>query len=120
MNVLKVTTHSGANVNVYVQASAPIFFEVEDVVYPTAYTMWKFPSLIASYVTHETVVDKLINGADLMLPGVIMAPNTSELMNRVMNIKKGEPAAVCTRKNFACVAVGQSAVSGREIADGIR
>ncbi|AMD18925.1 HBR024Cp [Eremothecium sinecaudum] len=53
--------------------NTPIFFKTKHSVrlYPTVYTCWKDPNLIPIIYTHEHVISKLKNGADLMLPGTI-------------------------------------------------
>ncbi|KAF6216665.1 hypothetical protein GE061_001011 [Apolygus lucorum] len=117
INTVKVSTYSGATVNIYMQGSTPMFFEFQDVIYPTIFVLWKFPHLVYSFMTHEAVLGKLFNGADLMLPGVIFS---SEFSGDTSMIKKGGAAAVCTDKNLACVAVGQSVISGQDIASGVK
>ncbi|KAI8972535.1 eukaryotic translation initiation factor SUI1 family protein [Trametes punicea] len=52
----------------------PLWFTIgkgsEDLI-PTVYTLWKRPDLLPFLSTPAPVVPKLINGADLMIPGVI-------------------------------------------------
>uniref|UniRef100_A0A0K8T9F8 SUI1 domain-containing protein n=1 Tax=Lygus hesperus TaxID=30085 RepID=A0A0K8T9F8_LYGHE len=117
MNTVKVSLHSGVTVNIFVHGSTPVFFEFQDVIYPTIFILWKFPHLVYSFVTHDAVLGKLYNGADLMLPGVIFS---SDFSGDISMINKGRPAAVCTDKNLASVAVGQSMLSGQDIASGVK
>ncbi|KAI0656239.1 eukaryotic translation initiation factor SUI1 family protein [Cubamyces menziesii] len=52
----------------------PLWFTIgkgsEDLI-PTVYTLWKRPDLLPFLSTPAPVVPKLINGADLMIPGVV-------------------------------------------------
>ncbi|KAI0334161.1 eukaryotic translation initiation factor SUI1 family protein [Cubamyces sp. BRFM 1775] len=57
----------------------PLWFTIgkgsEDLI-PTVYTLWKRPDLLPFLSTPAPVVPKLINGADLMIPGVVQhSPN---------------------------------------------
>ncbi|KAI5288763.1 hypothetical protein KEM54_004899 [Ascosphaera aggregata] len=42
--------------------------------YPTVYTLWRHPSLIPLLHTPPMVMEKLYNGADLMIPGLVGGP----------------------------------------------
>ncbi len=61
---------------VYYQSKCPLFFEYEKdrgQVFPTVYALWRFPALMTtSFPTWSNVMPKIANGADLMLPGVIV------------------------------------------------
>ena len=71
--VTKVATHSGESVLVYFHAKTPLFFELEKRLFPSVYTLWKHPGLSeTTFHTWPPVVKKIANGADLMLPGVIV------------------------------------------------
>jgi translation initiation factor 2D len=43
-------------------------------VFPTVYTLWAFPNAMKSLLTFSEVSPKVLGGADLMLPGVIVPP----------------------------------------------
>ncbi|EEP78764.1 conserved hypothetical protein [Uncinocarpus reesii 1704] len=43
-------------------------------IYPTVYTLWSNPRLIPLLHTQSLVMDKLYNGADLMIPGLTNGP----------------------------------------------
>ncbi|AOA63612.1 Translation machinery-associated protein 64 [Komagataella phaffii CBS 7435] len=52
--------------------STPTWFKTKDSnVLPSIMTLWRYPSLIPIVLTNDMVIGKLINGADLMLPGCI-------------------------------------------------
>ena len=57
---------------VYTVAGDPVFFEYEGRLYPTVYTLWRFPKMLRTLYTHSEVSPKIVGGADLMLPGVIV------------------------------------------------
>ncbi|ANZ74762.1 BA75_00508T0 [Komagataella pastoris] len=50
----------------------PSWFKTKDSnVLPSIITLWRYPALIPIVLTNDMVIGKLINGADLMLPGCI-------------------------------------------------
>ncbi|KAG0371062.1 hypothetical protein BC939DRAFT_421334 [Gamsiella multidivaricata] len=94
----------------------PLWFKIsssnkkDSVIVPTVYTLWKFPALIPGLTTWNPVVDKLRNGADLMIPGVIT--NNTE----VPDLEEGALVVIFARGNKYPLGVGTMAVSGRSIA----
>ncbi|KAI8606610.1 hypothetical protein EDD21DRAFT_400249 [Dissophora ornata] len=93
----------------------PLWFKISSskknsMILPTVYTLWKFPNLIPALTTWNPVVDKLRNGADLMIPGVITANDT-----KVPDLEEGAPVAILARGNKYPLGVGTMAASGREI-----
>ena len=46
-----------------------------DPVFPTVYSIWKCPWMMPTISMYWQVSDKIIKGADLMLPGVIVPPS---------------------------------------------
>lgn len=70
----KIYTHDGVSVLLYVHNKSPLFFvlEKDKVFYPTVYTLWKFPKLLPSFPTWPAVTKNLSNGADLMIPGIVV------------------------------------------------
>ncbi|KAI9091469.1 hypothetical protein DFS34DRAFT_326062 [Phlyctochytrium arcticum] len=68
-------------------------------VYPTVYALWQIPEMLPPIYTHGPVLRKLCDGADLMLPGVIVpADGLGEFeYGRVTAVfVKGIPMAVGT------------------------
>ncbi|MBN3278719.1 EIF2D factor, partial [Polyodon spathula] len=63
LNVVKIYTHKGDSVTLYVLHKNPIFFEVERKLYPTVYTLWLFPDLLPVFTTWPAVLQKLAGGA---------------------------------------------------------
>ncbi|KAF9132406.1 hypothetical protein BGW39_000194 [Mortierella sp. 14UC] len=91
----------------------PLWFKVssskkDSLIVPSVYTLWKFPDLIPGLTTWNPVVDKLRNGADLMIPGVITANNTF-----VPEIEEGSLVVIRARGNKYPLAIGTMAISGQ-------
>uniref|UniRef100_A0A8D0F6R3 Eukaryotic translation initiation factor 2D n=1 Tax=Strix occidentalis caurina TaxID=311401 RepID=A0A8D0F6R3_STROC len=72
LNVIKIYSHKGEAVTVYMNNRNPILFEIEKALYPTVYTLWVYPDLLPAFSTWPPVLQKLAGGADLMLPGVVV------------------------------------------------
>ncbi|XP_057677444.1 eukaryotic translation initiation factor 2D isoform X1 [Corythoichthys intestinalis] len=111
LNVVKIYTHKGDGVTIYVGHKNPLFFEIEKQLYPTVYTLWRYPAALPTFRTWPLVLNKLIGGADLMLPGVVVP------FNGLPNVKKGDRCAVTLVNNRAPVAVGTAVVSSAEMVD---
>ncbi|KAG0034936.1 hypothetical protein BGZ82_005547 [Podila clonocystis] len=93
----------------------PLWFKIssskkDSLIVPSLYMIWKFPTLIPGLTTWNPVVDKLKNGADLMIPGVITA-NTE-----IPDIEEGSLVVILARGNRYPLAIGTMAVSGKVIA----
>ncbi|XP_007897737.1 eukaryotic translation initiation factor 2D [Callorhinchus milii] len=100
LNVVKINSHKGDAVTVFVLNRNPIFFEVEKRLYPTVYTLWSYPDLMAAVTTWPAVLEKLAGGADLMLPGVVVPPSG------LPDILQGDLCAVNLVGSRAPIAVG--------------
>ncbi|XP_041091899.1 eukaryotic translation initiation factor 2D-like isoform X3 [Polyodon spathula] len=109
LNVVKVYTHKGDSVTLYVLHENPIFFEVEKKLYPTVYTLWLFPDLLPVFTTWPAVLQKLAGGADLMLPGVVVPPSG------LPGVKQGCLCAVTVVRNKAPVGIGTATMSTAEM-----
>ncbi|KAK7884893.1 hypothetical protein WMY93_028016 [Mugilogobius chulae] len=109
LNVVKIYAHKGDAVTLYVLNKNPLFFELDKRVYPTVYMLWRFPALLPTFTTWPPVLDKLIGGADLMLPGVVTT------QSGLPDVKQGDCCAVKVVNNGAPVAVGTAAVSSTEM-----
>uniref|UniRef100_A0A8C5N9W2 Eukaryotic translation initiation factor 2D n=1 Tax=Gouania willdenowi TaxID=441366 RepID=A0A8C5N9W2_GOUWI len=109
LNVVKIYAHKGEAVTLYVVHKNPLFFEVEKRLYPTVYVLWRCPALLPTFTTWPPVLQKLIGGADLMLPGVVVPPCG------LPDVKQGDCCAVTLVHNRAPVAVGQASVSSAEM-----
>uniref|UniRef100_A0AAQ4NUA0 Eukaryotic translation initiation factor 2D n=1 Tax=Gasterosteus aculeatus aculeatus TaxID=481459 RepID=A0AAQ4NUA0_GASAC len=109
LNVVKIYAHKGDAVTLYVLHKNPLFFELEKRLYPTVYVLWRHPALLPTFRTWPPVLEKLIGGADLMLPGVV-APSGG-----LPNVKRGDCCSVTLVNNRAPVAVGNAASSSEEM-----
>uniref|UniRef100_A0A3Q0SZL7 Eukaryotic translation initiation factor 2D n=1 Tax=Amphilophus citrinellus TaxID=61819 RepID=A0A3Q0SZL7_AMPCI len=109
LNVVKVYTHKGDAVTLYVLHKNPVFFELEKQLFPTVYVLWRYPALLPTFKTWPPVLQKLSGGADLMLPGVVV-PSCG-----LPAVKQGDSCAVTLVNNRAPVAVGTAAVSTEEM-----
>ncbi|MED6241137.1 hypothetical protein ATANTOWER_031751 [Ataeniobius toweri] len=109
INVVKIYAHKGEAVTLYVLHKNPLFFELEKRLYPTVYVLWRYPALLPVFRTWAPVLQKLIGGADLMLPGVVM-PSCG-----LPDVKQGSCCAVAIVNNRAPVAIGKAAMSSAEM-----
>ncbi|XP_060087268.1 eukaryotic translation initiation factor 2D isoform X2 [Heteronotia binoei] len=109
LNVLKLYTHKGEAVTVYANSRNPVLFEIEKTLYPTVYTLWAHPDLLPAFTTWPPVLHKLIGGADLMLPGVVV-PSSG-----LPQIDRGILCAVTLVGNRAPVAIGTATMSTMEM-----
>uniref|UniRef100_A0A667XWW0 Eukaryotic translation initiation factor 2D n=1 Tax=Myripristis murdjan TaxID=586833 RepID=A0A667XWW0_9TELE len=109
LNVVKIYAHKGDAVTLYVLHKNPVFFELEKRLYPTVYMLWRYPSVLPAFTTWPPVLQKLIGGADLMLPGVVVPASG------LPEVKQGDYCAVTVVNNRAPVAVGTAAMSSAEM-----
>ncbi|KAK5172662.1 uncharacterized protein LTR77_002782 [Saxophila tyrrhenica] len=78
-----------------------LWFQIEGRMYPSVYTLWRNPDIVALLHTPDVAVDRLRAGADLMTPGLAGGPPFPE------RAKKGTVVAVAsTDKPSVPVAVG--------------
>ncbi|KAM4795208.1 eukaryotic translation initiation factor 2D [Rhinophrynus dorsalis] len=109
LNIVKVYVHKGDSVTIYVHNRNPIMFELERNLYPTVYTLWRYPDLLPAFTTWPPVLEKMTGGADLMLPGVVVPPSG------LPEVEQGSLCAVSLVGNRAPVAVGVATMSTREM-----
>ncbi|XP_016070732.1 PREDICTED: eukaryotic translation initiation factor 2D isoform X2 [Miniopterus natalensis] len=109
LNVVKLYAHRGEAVTVYVSGGNPILFELEKNLYPTVYTLWSYPDLLPTFTTWPLVLEKLVGGADLMLPGLVVPPAG------LPQVQKGDLCAIVLVGNRAPVAIGVAAMSTSEM-----
>ncbi|KAM3933236.1 eukaryotic translation initiation factor 2D [Leptodactylus fuscus] len=109
LNIVKVYAHKGDSLTIYVHNKNPIMFELEKTLYPTVYTLWRFPDLLPTFTTWPPVLEKMTGGADLMLPGVVV-PSTG-----LPAVEQGRLCAVNLVGSRAPVAIGVATMSTREM-----
>ncbi|XP_052685586.1 eukaryotic translation initiation factor 2D-like [Crassostrea angulata] len=115
MTTAKISTHSGINIVVYCVGKNPVLIDVDGVVYPTVYTMWKYPDLLPVFRTHSNVFSRLAGGADLMLPGVVVEEEVTP--KTFAHINKGSVCSISLVGNRSPIAVGTAAMSGSDMFD---
>lgn len=114
MSIMKIETHGGEIVNAHVVGKKPLVFHIRDKLYPTIYLLWILPDkLVPYFTTWNEIVPKFSNGADLMLPGIIVKEEMG--LRAYGKLKKGDTVAVNTSKNSAAVAVGLTALSSEDM-----
>ncbi|XP_046456251.1 eukaryotic translation initiation factor 2D-like [Daphnia pulex] len=114
MSVMKIETHGGEIVSAHVVGKKPIVFHIRDKLYPTVYLLWILPNkLIPYFTTWNEVVPKFSNGADLMLPGIIVKEEMG--LRAYGRLNKGVTVAVNSNTNSAAVAVGMTALSSEDM-----
>ncbi|VEU19666.1 DEKNAAC100124 [Brettanomyces naardenensis] len=87
---LSGTSNVRGNIYLDGETEKPIWFDTRDskMLIPTVYTLWKSPYLLPIVYTHMGVVDRLVNGSNLMVRGC-MTPFDERL-------RKGTLVAVST------------------------
>jgi len=78
-------------------------------IFPTIFTMWKYPDLVPAYYVHHHICQYIFRGADLMLPGV--SPSRSAFQG----VEMGSPRCVKVIGNPHPIAVGWAIASEKEI-----
>ncbi|XP_049491266.1 eukaryotic translation initiation factor 2D-like, partial [Panthera uncia] len=96
LNIVKLYAHRGDAVTVYVSGGNPILFEVEKNLYPTVHALWSYPDLLPAFTTWPPVLEKLMGGADLMLPGLVVPPAG------LPQVQKGDLCAIALLGNRYC------------------
>ncbi|KAJ2828980.1 hypothetical protein FBU31_002794, partial [Coemansia sp. 'formosensis'] len=107
LQAAKFISHVGDRGEVfYNEAGDPLWLKAEVVaggaamLVPTVYTLWRFPMLLPVLWTTSLVIPKLIGGADLMVPGLLIP------REGLPDLKKGTLVAICCPGNAAAQAVG--------------
>ncbi|KAJ2489323.1 hypothetical protein IWW37_004060 [Coemansia sp. RSA 2050] len=107
LQAAKFTSHIGDRGEIfYSEAGDPLWLKAEvaagstPTLVPTVYTLWQFPTLLPVLWTTSPVISKLIGGADLMVPGLLIP------REGLPDLKKGTLVAICCPGNAAAQAVG--------------
>ncbi|KAK9497869.1 hypothetical protein O3M35_003779 [Rhynocoris fuscipes] len=107
INQMKVVTHQGETITVYLSDKRPMILVMpNDQILPTLYFLWNHPNIIKYFTTSKFVLNKISNGADLMVPGIIVTPGTEETVFNEVN--QGAAIAINIVENYAAHAVGIS------------
>ncbi|KAJ3290303.1 Eukaryotic translation initiation factor 2D [Blyttiomyces sp. JEL0837] len=115
LTVSKITPHGIDQQQslLYTYNNQPIFIKlgVDAILIPTIYTLWKCPNLLPKLITHPFVIKRLLDGADLMLPGVVV-PNGGFKQG---DFKKDQVVAVVMRGNPFPLVVGTAVVDSHDV-----
>ena len=117
----KVSLSTGEDIIVYSTNKTPWFFTFEDQtskterILPTVYLLWQCPDLlIIKFHTPKAVFNKLMNGADLMLPGLILPPGSVTLQT-FRHIKRNDLCTICLDDNRYPIGIGQTTMDGEDM-----
>ena len=133
--VSKIFTFTEESILLYIHNKNTVFFEMEKEkqIFPTVYTLWKIPDLYPTFTTmpgiqeilfflktfknHNfvAVMPRIANGADLMLPGVIINDEKGIKAYCDGRLAKGDTVAVNLASNKAPVAVGTAWLSSEDM-----
>lgn len=105
MSVVRAYAHKGDVVTIYLLNSNPVFFEWEKRLFPTVYTLWNLPDMMPVFTTWPPVLDRLLGGADLMLPGLVAPPDG------LPDLREGQMCAINLTNSRAPIGVGVTAMS---------
>ncbi|SBT70852.1 translation initiation factor SUI1, putative [Plasmodium malariae] len=89
---------------VYISKNIPVLFCENNVIFPTVYTLWKFPQIIPCFVIYPPASEFLLRGADLMIPGICKDVDDLE------KLKVGNVWGVRVFNNPHIFAVGQCCI----------
>ncbi|XP_049878808.1 eukaryotic translation initiation factor 2D [Pectinophora gossypiella] len=110
-NCLKLVLHSGEIVAVYAVDNVPVMIELETGLVPTVCALWKVPDLVPTITIHTPVLGKILGGAPLYLPGVVIpAQGVGFPM-----FGRGAILAACTVDNMAAGVVGRAAIGSADM-----
>mmetsp|Transcript_2353 Transcript_2353/g.4405 ORF Transcript_2353/g.4405 Transcript_2353/m.4405 type:complete len:581 (-) Transcript_2353:30-1772(-) len=99
----------------YVASDAPpCFFDAEGrgELYPTLTTLWQHPNMMMELTIHPQVSKFVLNGADLMLPGVLVPANGVAGFG---SVEKGQRRCIKIDGNPYPIAVGHMTVNQRQM-----
>uniref|UniRef100_A0AC34RDZ5 SUI1 domain-containing protein n=1 Tax=Panagrolaimus sp. JU765 TaxID=591449 RepID=A0AC34RDZ5_9BILA len=117
-SIAVATLSNDETINLYICEKQPLYFEpAKNQLYPTVYLGWLAPKAFPTLFVSEEVFHYLQNGADLMLPGVII---NEEKLGKFPEFNFG--AAVCisifsAKRNIVQgpIAVGKALMSSQEM-----
>ncbi|KAI8062572.1 hypothetical protein BC940DRAFT_341718 [Gongronella butleri] len=108
LKAAKFVSHCEKPGTVYVDNSNPLWFKTLDgPPVPSVYTLWQYPTMLPTLYTWGPVVQKLIEGADLMIPGLVGAVPP--------NLQPGDLVAITIRGYGYPLAIGTMALPSAEI-----
>ncbi|EFP87332.2 uncharacterized protein PGTG_12916 [Puccinia graminis f. sp. tritici CRL 75-36-700-3] len=90
ITISRAYSHLNEQLSIYYDPEhQPIYIQLNTTLIPTIYTLLRYPSLLPTLRTNQLVLDKLVQGADLMLPGL----NKSNL-DQLTHLKKDQLVSI--------------------------
>ncbi|OZJ05971.1 hypothetical protein BZG36_01210 [Bifiguratus adelaidae] len=110
----KFSTHGEDLGILYVAQGSPLWVKFDSPAHPvpTVYTLWQHPSMLPTIVCAQGVLSHAINGADLMIPGIIHREEG------LPDLKAGELVAIQFGSYPLPLAVGVTAIPTSEMIRG--
>ena len=101
----------------YIYKRDTVFYQLEkeNAFYPTVYTLWKYPKMLPVLTTHVPVMSRIANGADLMLPGVIIDESKAIKAYCDGKLEKNDTVSINLANNLAPIAVGKAFRSSEDM-----
>ncbi|KAI9489297.1 hypothetical protein BDB00DRAFT_981244 [Zychaea mexicana] len=109
----KFRSHINENGVLYVADGKPLWMKLEGLkqpVVPTVYTLWQHPDTLPLLYTWGPVIHRLTEGADLMIPGLVLGPE-----GKLPDLGKGDLVAITIKGYPYPLAVGTMALPTSEI-----
>ncbi|KAI8145920.1 hypothetical protein BJV82DRAFT_602744 [Fennellomyces sp. T-0311] len=109
----KFRTHINENGVLYVADGKPLWMKLENLkqpVVPTVYTLWQHPDALPVLYTWSPVIHRLTEGADLMIPGLVLGPE-----GKLPDLDTGDLVAITIKGYPYPLAVGTMALPTSEI-----
>ncbi|OAV91315.1 hypothetical protein PTTG_27993 [Puccinia triticina 1-1 BBBD Race 1] len=93
ITIAKAYNHLHQALTIYYHAKEPIYFQISkndnNQLIPTIYTLLRNPELLPRITTNQLVLDKLAQGADLMIPGLLKTQ-----LEQLPDLKKNQLVSV--------------------------
>ncbi|GAN03392.1 eukaryotic translation initiation factor SUI1 family protein [Mucor ambiguus] len=107
----KFISHTGTAGVVYKSEKQALWISLENLPpIPTVYTMWQYPNMLPKLYTWGPVVRRLMDGADLMIPGLVLGPE-----GKLPELNTGDLVAITIKGYPMPLAIGTMAVPTSEI-----
>ncbi|XP_073994486.1 eukaryotic translation initiation factor 2D isoform X2 [Rhodnius prolixus] len=110
INQAKIHTTQGESIYVYLCNGLPLILDVNNRIVPTIYFLWYFPNLLHGFKVSYFVIEKLAQGADLMVPGILKNDSGAAPYGQV---ECNELASIHPLDNKAAIAVGNCLMSSQ-------
>ena len=119
VEVWKIQTHGDVLGRVFLAHGRPMFVETDRGLFPTVYALRMAPDAFPAILTNDYVLERLKDGADLMLPGITFVRKTQPgdfNVGDLRAVKMKVPANVEKCRDGWPVGVGNMLVSSADVA----